>query len=285
MKVLLEYNSLKSNKINYDSLNGLLALNNIILDKKFGISIILIFVISILTGEAFAAQNNNLSILSTVLKWLPLILKGFMMNLLVSILSMAIGTAGGFALGIGNVSLSKSIRKICWLLTQFFRNAPWLVLVFYTIALIPFEVKVGPYLIPFPGWLKATIGLSLPVMANTAEIVRGGIQSISIGQWEAAESLAFSRFKTLRSIILPQCIKRMIPPWMNLYAILTTASPLISLVGVYDALLMTRSALMAEGRSELLLPMYSILLIIFFLYCYPIAYFTVKLERRFAVKI
>jgi polar amino acid transport system permease protein len=77
----------------------------------------------------------------------------------------------------------------------------------------------------------------------------------------------------------------MLPPWMNLYAILTTATPLISLVGVDDALTLTRSALMAEGRSELLMPMYSILLIWFFLYCYPIAVWTVRLERRFAVKI
>jgi len=127
--------------------------------------------------------------------------------------------------------------------------------------------------------------LGLPVMANTAEIVRGGIQSIPLGQWESAESLAFSRFQILFSIILPQCIKRMIPPWMNLFAILFTASPLISLVGVNDSLMMTRSALMAEGLSELLLPMYSALLIMFFLFCYPIAYYTVKLEQRYAVNI
>lgn len=86
-------------------------------------------------------------------------------------------------------------------------------------------------------------------------------------------------------IIVPKCVKRMLPPWMNLYAILTTATPLISLVGVDDALTLTRSALIAEGRSELLIPMYSILLIWFFLYCYPIAVWTVRLELRFAVKL
>lgn len=285
MRVLYSNSDLKLDSMTRRQQTDKPGLRMILFNKRIGLVLVLIFIISLGVGEAIAAGAEKPGIFNTVLKWLPLIFKGFLMNLWVSILSMTIGTFSGFVLGIGYVSLSKSVRKISWFLTQFFRNAPWLVLVFYTIALIPFEVRIGSYFFPFPGWLKATIGLSLPVMANTAEIVRGGIQSIPLGQWEAAESLAFSRFKTLWSIIIPQCIKRMIPPWMNLYAILTTASPLISLVGVNDALLMTRSALMAEGRTELLLPMYSALLILFFIYCYPIAYYTVKLESRFAVKI
>ena len=73
---------------------------------------------------------------------------------------------------------------------------------------------------------------------------------------------------------------------MNLYAILTTASPLISLVGINDALTLTRAALEAEGgRIDLLLPMYASLLIMFFIYCYPIAVWTVRLEKRYAEKI
>ena len=285
MKVLYGYGHLQANNMIRWSHTIMPRLETIIFNHRMGFALVLIFIISVIAGEAIAAEIDKPGILATVLKWLPLIFKGFLMNILVSVLSMTLGTISGVALGVWQVSLIKYVRKISWFLTQFFRNAPWLVLVFYTIALIPFEVKIGPYFIPFPGWLKATIGLSLAVMANTAEIVRGGIQSIPLGQWESAESLAFSRFQTLWSIILPQSFKRMIPPWMNLYAILTTATPLISLVGVYDALLMTRSALMAEGRSELLIPMYSVLLILFFVYCYPIAYYTVKLERRFAVKI
>lgn len=284
MKVLYGYGDLQAGSMIRWRHTNMPGLETIIFSNRIGFALILIFITSLIAGEAIAVAVDKPGILATVLKWLPLIFKGFLMNVLVSVLSMSIGTVAGVMLGVGQESLIKYVQKISWFFTQFFRNAPWLVLVFYTIALIPFEVKIGPYFVPFPGWLKATIGLSLPVMANTSEIVRGGIQSIPLGQWESAESLAFSRFQTLWSIILPQCFKRMIPPWMNLYAILTTASPLISLVGVYDALLMTRSALMAEGRSELLLPMYSILLIMFFLYCYPIAYYTVKLERRYAVK-
>jgi polar amino acid transport system permease protein len=138
--------------------------------------------------------------------------------------------------------------------------------------------------IPFPAWFKATVGLSLPVMANFAEIVRGAVNSIPTSQWESAESLAFSRRQTMWLIILPQCVKRMTPPWMNWYAILTMSTPLISIVGVNDAMTLTQDALAAEQRSELLMPMYGMLLVLFFLYCYPIARWTQFLERKFAVR-
>ena len=101
---------------------------------------------------------------------------------------------------------------------------------------------------------------------------------------EAAESVAMSRWQTLRMVILPQCIKRMTPPWMNLYAILTVATPLTSVVGVSEAMTLTGDILSSEARTELLVPMYLYLLLWFFLYCYPIARATLALEQRFAVK-
>jgi len=121
-------------------------------------------------------------------------------------------------------------------------------------------------------------------MANVSELVRGAVRSIPFGQWEASESLAFTRLQTLRMIILPQCVKRMLPPWMNLYAILTVATPLTSIVGVSEAMTLTGDILSAEARTELLVPMYLYLLLWFFVYCYPIAVATVRLERRFAVR-
>ncbi len=54
-------------------------------------------------------------------------------------------------------------------MTQFFRNSPWLVLLFFCMFLLPFEFRIGGTIIPLPDWVKATIGLSLPVMANVSE--------------------------------------------------------------------------------------------------------------------
>lgn len=96
-----------------------------------------------------------------------------------------------------------------------------------TVLLVLFEIQIGNTVIEIPGWLKATIGFSLPVMADLLEVVRGAVQSIPTVRWESAESLAFTRWQTMWMIILPQCLKRMIPPWMNWYAILTMATPLL----------------------------------------------------------
>lgn len=230
-------------------------------------------------------------IVSSLVKWTPLILfgppgefGGFALNIAVSFLAMAIGTVAGLVLGLGQISLYAVVRKISWAATQFFRNSPWLVLLFFIMLLTPFQIEIFGVTIPLPAWLKATFGLSLPIMANVAEIVRGAVNSIPTSQWESAESLAFSRMQTLWRIILPQCVKRMIPPWMNWYAILTMATPLVSIVGVNDAMTLTQDALAAEQRTDLLMPMYGVLLLFFFVYCYPIARWTIHLERKYAVK-
>jgi polar amino acid transport system permease protein len=238
--------------------------------------------LSIAAAET-AAGAAPYSVIAALWKWGPLVFHGFLFNLLVSFLSMGLGTLAGVPLGLAQVSVRAPIRRAAWLVTQFFRNAPWLVLLFYCMFLLPFEVSVFGLAVPLPAWVKAVVGLALPVMANVSEVVRGGVQSIPRGQWESAESLAFTRRQTLWMVILPQCVKRMTPPWMNLYAILTMATTLISVVGIQDGMTMTRAALVAEGRTELFIPMYLMLLAWFFLYCYPIARWTLRLESRFNV--
>lgn len=246
----------------------------------------LLFGLCVVTSSTSFSQSvtTKVTVFETLLKWMPLLIQAFFFNIVISILAMGIGTVAGAALGLGQNSPRSLLRRICWIVTQFFRNSPWLVLLFFAMFLLPFEIKLGVINIPLPDWLKATIGLSLPVMANVSEIVRGAVNSLPSGQWEAAESLAYSRRQTLWLVILPQCVKRMLPPWMNLYSILTMATVLASIVGVSEVMTTTGQALAAEGgRPELLAPFYSFVLLIFFVYCYPIARLTVYLEKRFAV--
>jgi polar amino acid transport system permease protein len=250
---------------------------------SWGLALAAVFALSVGAAEAQSGAGQP-AILATIWKWAPLLAQGFALNIAISFLAMAIGTALGAPLGLCQISLLPPVRAGSWFVTQFFRNSPWLVLLFYCMLLLPFEVSVAGHIVPIPGWLKSTIGLSLPVMANVSELVRGAVRSIPYGQWEAADALAFSRRQILWMIILPQCVKRMTPPWMNLYAILTVATPLTSVVGVSEAMTLTRDALASEARSELLVPMYSLLLVAFFVYCYPISRATAALEKRFAVK-
>lgn len=222
-----------------------------------------------------------------LLRWIPFIVTGgFFFNVIISFFAMFIGTVLGVILGLMQISPSAVIRWPAQIITQVFRNSPWLVLLFIVLLALPYEIEIGDTIIRIPDWMKAVFGLCLPIMANISEVVRGAINSVPNGQWEAAESLAYTRHQTLWQIILPQCFKRMIPPWMNWYAILTMATPLCSLLGVEELITLSRQAIEAENnRPELLVPFYGFALLIFFAYCYPIARATIALERRFAVKL
>jgi len=253
------------------------------LQSSHGVALLAAFACGCAIAQA-QAQSADASIFATIWKWTPLLARGFVFNLAISFMAMALGTLAGVFLGFAQISLLPPVKKGAFFATHFFRNAPWLVLLFYCMFLLPFQVTVFGVTIPIPDWTKATLGLALPVMANVSEIVRGAIQSIPTTQWEAAASLAFNRRQTLWMIIFPQCVKRMLPPWMNLYAILTMATVLASIVGVNEMMTLTQRALSAESRPGLLLAFYSYVLLWFFAYCYPIARWTVRLEARYAVK-
>lgn len=227
---------------------------------------------------------NPTNLLSQILEWMPFVLQGFGLNILMSLLAIAIGTAMGTFLGLGQLSPTVIVGMPSRLATQLFRNAPWLVLLFYCIFLMPYQINLGGMVIQLPSWLRATIGFSFPVAANFSEIVRGSVNSVPRGQWEAAEALGYSRRATLFRIILPQCITRMLPPWMNLYALLLTATPLSMIVGVEEALGRTQAAVQAQSDSRVLIPMYLALLTMFFLYAWPINRLSLVLERRFRTK-
>lgn len=216
-----------------------------------------------------------------LIPWLPTLLKGFAFDVLISFMAMAIGTILGTAVGIGQISHRREISTVSRWLTQFFRNAPWLVILFFCIYLIPFEAHIFGMTLPLPGWVKGIVGLSFPVMGNVSEVVRGGIQSLPSAQWEAADSLGLTRGQTLRLCILPQAVKRMAAPWMNTYAILMMSTPLVSIVGVDDSVTIASSALSALNNPSLMMPVYGLILVLFLAYCAPIAALTKRLERRY----
>jgi polar amino acid transport system permease protein len=288
MDVLLPSARQQQSKAMKERLEGTFRLN---LQPHHAIWITLIFVFVVSSAQA-QAPKELISPIDALIKWMPFILwgqegtlNGFALNLIISFFAMLIGTVAGAALGLMQISLLLPVRKGSWLVTQFFRNSPWLVLLFTIMLLFPFEIEIGSIIIPIPDWMKAVIGFSLPVMANISEIVRGAVRSLPSGQWESAESLAFNRQQALWMIILPQCFKRMIPPWINWYCILAMATPICSIMGVEESVSYTAQAMNAEGdRPELLPVFYVFLLVIFFIYTYPIARWSIRLEQKFAVK-
>jgi len=257
-----------------------------LLDWRHGLALVLAFAASLAVALAQSAPPvPRPSALATLVIWLPFIIRGFLLNLAMSLLAMILATVLGIGLGLMQISPLAPIRLPARFVTRLLRNSPWLVILFVVMYVLPVEVRLGGGArVPLPDWLKATFAFALPVMGNISEILRGAVNSIPSGQWDSAEGLAFTRLRTLRWIILPQCVRRAIPPWMNWYALLTLSTPMASIFSVHEAVSNAQAGMEAAGaRPDLLLPFYLFLLVLFFAYIYPIAVWTRSLERKYAV--
>jgi polar amino acid transport system permease protein len=216
-------------------------------------------------------------------QWSPYFAQGFLMNILISACAVGMGTLLGLVIVAAGLSHVPPLALPARAFVGVFRNAPLLVLIFFASYAFPFEIKLFGLYLQFPDWVKATVALTLPAAAHIAEVFRGAVQSIPTAQWESASSLGFSRLQTLRWIILPQCVKRSLPPWMNLYSTITMGTSLASLAGVDDLLHAASTASQSVHRTDFTIAVFPLVLVWFFAYCYPIARLTGWLERRFAI--
>ena len=247
------------------------------------IAAVLVVAALLALGEHELGGDTRNAAFAALINWAPALGKSLLVNIEISVLAVLIGSVAGLALGPLLLSPLAAVHVAARAYVQVFRNAPLLVLIYFSTYVFPFEIPLGHYALPFPDWFKVTLGLALPASANVAEIFRGAIQSIPHAQWDAARSLAFSRAQVFRWIILPQCVKRMLPPWMNLYASITMGTSLASLVGVHDLLDTAQVASNTVARADFTVLVYFTVLGLFFVYCYPIARFTRRLEQRYAL--
>ena len=122
------------------------------LRAEHGLALLAVFVVGCGLAEAQGGGDNP-SIFATLWKWTPLLARGFVFNLAISFVAMAVGTAFGMLLGFAQVSLLRPVKRSAWLITHFFRNAPWLVLLFYCMFLLPFQIRIFGVTIPLPDWV------------------------------------------------------------------------------------------------------------------------------------
>lgn len=220
-----------------------------------------------------------MNVIDTLWPWMPLLGSGLLLNLGMGALAMALACLLGTLLGAAQLAPSVALSRTAKVLTQMLRNAPWLVVMFFIMQLLPYELAIGSGW-PLPGWMKAVIALTLPATGNFSEIVRGGLRAVPLAQWEAATALGYGPPARLWRVILPQAVQLMLPPAMGLYCVVTMSTALASLVGVNEGLSVAREVLAAEARTELLLPVYGFVLMAFFVYIFPVSMLARVIERR-----
>lgn len=169
--------------------------------------------------------------LATVIQWLPFLLGGAARTLEVVVMALALGIVCGLAGGLARLARNRALRGAASVYVSVVRGTPFVVQLFFIYYGIP---QLG---VPVPAMLAAVGTLGIYSGAYQTEIVRGAIQSIERGQSEAARALGLNRYQTLRLIVLPQALLRMLPPLGNEFISLTKNSALVSLVTVRELFL------------------------------------------------
>jgi glutamine transport system permease protein len=174
--------------------------------------------------------------LTIIINALPNLLFGAVVTLEITALSVVFGMIGGSLIGIARLSSILPLRWLTRAYVDFFRGTPLLVQIFMIYFGLPALAQSIGIPLRFDRLFAAVVALSLNSAAYIGEIVRAGIQSIEPGQAEAANSLGMSGVQTMRYIIFPQALRRMIPPLGNEFISLVKDTSLVSVIGFEELL-------------------------------------------------
>jgi len=210
----------------------------------------------------FAPVLDNLDVL-----WV-----GAIGTLRLFVICLVLGFGFGLVVGLGRHAKASWIHLPATAFVEFFRNTPVLVQIlwfYYALPiLLPFQIS------PL---VAAALGISLNSAAFSAEIYRGGIQSIEPGQWDGARALGMGWGQAMRRIILPQALKRMTPALTNRAIEIFKMSTLASAVAYVE--LLQQGKLIASLNYNPI-EAYTTVAVIFFVFLWPMVQFTYLLERR-----
>ncbi|GAB3964178.1 ectoine/hydroxyectoine ABC transporter permease subunit EhuD [Streptomyces sparsus] len=192
----------------------------------------------------------------------------------VTLQALVVGSLIAFALGlVWALAQRSSIKWVSWpvtAFTEFIRNTPLLVQLFFLFYVVP---EWGPSMSPLA---TGIIGLGLHYSTYTAEVYRAGIDGVPVGQWEAATALSLPRRRTWTSVILPQAIRRVVPALGNYVVSMLKDSPMIFVIGALEMLGEARSF----SNETFTFEAYTVVGIAFILIAYPASLLIRSLERR-----
>ena len=191
-----------------------------------------------------------------VLKIMPMLMNGLKLSLQIYFVTLIFAIPAAVVIAIGKVSGPPVLKKILNLYTWIWRGTPLLLQLFFIYyGLSMFDLNIQPF-------MAAAIGFILNITAYLTEIIRGGIESIDKGQYEAAKTLGFTYPQTMRRIILPQIIKRVLPPSCSEAIILFKDTSLLAAVAMGDLLRSAKEIVNTDFKFTAYLVVFVIYLVI-----------------------
>ncbi|MFO1370924.1 MAG: ABC transporter permease subunit [Candidatus Competibacteraceae bacterium] len=204
-------------------------------------------------------------IVATLLTWTPFLAGGFVWNVVISLVAMAIGTVLGAMLARLRLSPRQYLVRASLAATELTRNIPTFVFLFYLAFLIPVEFEVADQVYSFPAWLKASLALSVAVVGFVSDNL-----FVAWQHWRKHNHAAALLF---------------IPSWTAYLLIIVMASSTASVIGVGEIVSRCNTIIAAVGRDELMLWVYAYAVFYFFMFCFPLNLAMDRVKKRLQARI
>ena len=202
---------------------------------------------------------------------------GLLVTLVLGFTGIALAFPLGIILALGRRSNLPVISMVCTLFIEFIRGVPLITLLFFAMVMLPLFLPEG---ITLDGLVRCLIAVTLFQSAYMAEAIRGGLQAIPQGQYEAAQSVGLSYWQVNRKIILPQAIRITIPTIVNTSIGLFKDTTLVLIVGQLDLLGIGRAVLAAQTWMGLSIEVYVFVAIVFIIFTFSMSRYSLYLEKK-----
>jgi general L-amino acid transport system permease protein len=202
---------------------------------------------------------------------------GTMLNIIVGVTGIAFSLPIGILLALGRASDMPAVRVVCVAFIEFIRGVPLITLLFVASTMLSYFLPPGTH---FDLLLRVLIMVTLFASGYMAEVVRGGLQAIPRGQYEAADSMGLKYWQSMRLIVLPQALKISIPGIVNTFIGLFKDTTLVIIIGLLDILGMGRASLADSKWAGLSTEVYLSIALFFFLFCFAMSRYSMYLESK-----
>lgn len=237
---------------------------------KAGFGIFLFLVYPIICFYLYYGGSFGLEVVETS-RW-----GGLFLTLVIAVTGIVLSLPLGILLALGRRSSMPVVKSFCVVFIEFWRGIPLITVLFMASVMFPLFV---PESLSPDKLVRALIGVTLFSSAYMAEVVRGGLQAIPKGQYEAAASLGLSYWKSMGLIILPQALKMVIPGIVNTFIGLFKDTTLVLIIGLFDLLGMAQLAATNPNWLGFAIEGYVFAALGFFVFCFAMSRYSQRLER------
>jgi len=202
---------------------------------------------------------------------------GLFLTVIVAGVAIAASLPLGILLALGRRSNMPVVQAVCTVFIELWRGVPLITVLFMASVMLPLFLPTG---VTFDKLLRAMVGWALFAGAYTAEVVRGGLQGVPPGQYEAAQALGLPYWRRMYLIILPQALRIAIPGIVNSFLAIFKDTTLVLIIGLFDLLGTIQAVATNPKWLGFALEGYVFAAAVFWVFCYGMSRYSARLERR-----